>query len=85
VGLSASPHRASTFVNTVVPLLGVDAPCAGHAALHDLMVTRDYHDQLPREARDHLVCRIVDELTPITQKHGTEGIVMGVEPPAMGQ
>jgi hypothetical protein len=49
------------------------------------MVTRDYHDQLPREARDHLVCRIVDELTPITQKHDIEGLVMGVEPPAMGR
>jgi hypothetical protein len=62
-----------------VLVLGVDAPGAGHSALHDLMVTRDYYDALPESLRQHLVCRVVDELVPITQKHGIEGLVMGVE------
>jgi hypothetical protein len=29
--------------------------------------------------RDHLVCRVVDTLVPVTQKHDIEGLVMGVE------
>ncbi|MGZ5095357.1 MAG: phytanoyl-CoA dioxygenase family protein [Burkholderiales bacterium] len=81
-------HRGTEHPSPVarpVLVLGVDAPGAGHAALHDVMVTRDYHDQLPPEACDHLVCRIVDELTPITQKHDIEGLIMGVEPPAIGR
>jgi hypothetical protein len=28
--------------------------------------------------RDHLVCRVVDRLIPVTQKHDIEGLVMGV-------
>jgi len=27
--------------------------------------------------RDHLSCPVVDELSPITQKHDIEGLVMG--------
>jgi hypothetical protein len=80
-------HRGTEHRSPVarpVLVLGVDAPGAGHAALHDLTVTRDYYDKLPQYVRDHLVCRIVDKLMPISQKHGIEGLVMGVEPPAMG-
>ena len=55
------------------------APGAGHAALHDLMVTQDYYDALPQSVRDHLVCRVVDKLVPVTQKHDIEGLVMGAE------
>jgi len=58
-------------------VLGVDAPGAGHAALHDLMVTKDCHASLPQSVRNRLICRIVDELEPITQKHDIEGLVMG--------
>ncbi|TPG46476.1 phytanoyl-CoA dioxygenase [Roseomonas nepalensis] len=75
-------HRGTTHLSPIsrpVLVLGVDAPGAGHAALHDLMVTQDYHDTLPGSVRDHLVCRIVDELVPVTQKHDIEGLVMGVE------
>ena len=43
------------------------------------MVTRDYYDALPAIVREHLVCRIVDELVPVTQKHGIEGLVMGAD------
>jgi hypothetical protein len=60
-------------------VLGVDAPGAGHAELHDLMVTQDYFDALPASVRAHLVCRVVEELVPVTQKHDIEGLVMGVE------
>jgi hypothetical protein len=28
--------------------------------------------------RDHLVCSVVKELIPVTQKHDIEGLVMGV-------
>jgi ectoine hydroxylase-related dioxygenase (phytanoyl-CoA dioxygenase family) len=66
----------SPFARPVL-VLGVDAPGAGHAALHDQMVTRDYHAALPALVKQHLVCRVVDELVPIVQKHTIEGLVMG--------
>ena len=75
-------HRGTEHPSQIarpVLVLGVDAPGAGHSALHDLMVTRDYYDALPTSLKQHLVCRVVDELVPITQKHGIEGLVMGVE------
>jgi hypothetical protein len=40
------------------------------------MVTRDFHDALPQQVREHLVCRVVDTLVPVTQKHEIEGLVM---------
>jgi hypothetical protein len=43
------------------------------------MVTQDYYDALPQAVRDHLVCRVVDKLVPVTQKHDIEGLVMGAE------
>ncbi|MEO6712546.1 MAG: phytanoyl-CoA dioxygenase family protein [Mycobacteriales bacterium] len=58
-------------------VLGVDAPGAGHAALHDVMVTQSFYDTLPDVVRRHLDCRVVDELVPIVQKHTIEGLVMG--------
>ena len=58
-------------------VLGVDAPGAGHAALHDVMVTQDFYDTLPDVVRRHLDCRIVETLIPIVQKHTIEGLVMG--------
>ncbi len=36
-------------------------------------------DALPQAVREHLICRVVDELIPITQKHDIEGLVMGTE------
>jgi hypothetical protein len=58
-------------------VLGVDAPGAGNAERHDLTVTRGYHARLPRSVLAHLPCRVVDELSPIEQKHTIEGLVMG--------
>ncbi len=61
-----------------VLVLGVDAPGAGHAELHDMAVTRAYHAALPEWVRAHLRCPVVDDLAPIVQKHNIEGLVMGV-------
>ena len=75
-------HRGTAHASPIarpVLVLGVDAPGAGHAALHDMMVTPDYFAALPQTVKDHLVCRVVDELVPVTQKHDIEGLVMGVE------
>lgn len=75
-------HRGTTHPSPIarpVLVLGVDAPGAGHAALHDMMVTPSFHDSLPESVRRHLVCRVVDELVPITQKHDIEGLVMGAD------
>ena len=75
-------HRGTAHPSPIarpVLVLGVDAPGAGHDALHDLMVTRDYFDGLAPIIRDHLTCRIVDTLVPVVQKHDIEGLVMGVE------
>jgi hypothetical protein len=48
------------------------------------MVTQAFYDSLPQRVRDHLVCRVVDKLIPVTQKHDIEGLVMGVDSPGMG-
>jgi Phytanoyl-CoA dioxygenase (PhyH) len=75
-------HRGTDHASPIarpVLVLGVDAPGAGHAAMHDMMATRAYYDGLPALLRKHLVCRVVDELKPITQKHDIEGLVMGTE------
>ena len=75
-------HRGTTHASPIarpVMVLGIDAPGAGHAALHDMMVTEVYCDALPNIVRDHLVCRVVDELIPVIQKHDIEGLVMGTE------
>jgi hypothetical protein len=73
-------HRGTANVSDEsrpVLVLGVDAPGAGHDALHDPQVTRDYYDALPEHVRRHLHCRVVDRLRPIVQKHQIEGLVMG--------
>ena len=75
-------HRGTAHGSPIarpVLVLGVDAPGAGHDLLHDLMVTQDYFDALPQTLRDHLTCRVVSELVPVTQKHDIEGLVMGTE------
>lgn len=46
-------------------------------AVHGLELTRTYHDGLPEEVRSHLLCRLVDELEPLVQKHDIEGLMMG--------
>ena len=80
-------HRGTAHLSPIarpVLVLGVDAPGAGHAALHDLMVTQTYFDDLPETVRRHLVCRVVDKLIPITQKHDIEGLVLAADDPQRG-
>lgn len=75
-------HRGTAHPSPIarpVLVLGVDAPGAGHAALHDMMVTQAYYEALPARVRDHLVCRVVEKLVPVSQKHDIEGLVMGTE------
>ena len=75
-------HRGTAHPSPIsrpVLVLGVDAPGAGHSALHDMMVTPAFHASLPESIRRHLVCRVVDELVPVTQKHDIEGLVMGAD------
>jgi hypothetical protein len=60
-----------------VLVLGVDAAGAGNDDKHAMAVTEGYWATLPSLVRDHLRCPVVDQLTPITQKHTIEGLVMG--------
>jgi hypothetical protein len=71
-------HRGTEHASPIarpVLVLGVDAPGAGHAALHDVMVTREYFEAMPDMVRQHLVCRVVESLVPVSQKHEIEGLV----------
>jgi hypothetical protein len=73
-------HRGTTNhseKSRPVLVLGLDGPEANNSEHHDLAVTRDYWESLPQSVRDHLGCPVVDELTPISQKHDIEGLVMG--------
>jgi hypothetical protein len=70
-----TPNRSA--VARPVLVLGVDAPGAGNDAHHDLAVTKGYWAILPERVRDHLSCPVLDQLSPITQKHDIEGLVMG--------
>jgi hypothetical protein len=60
-----------------VLVLGVDAPGANNHERHDLQVTRPFYESLPQYLRDHLTCRVVDQLEPIVQAHTIEGLMMG--------
>ena len=60
-----------------VLVLGVDAAGGTNSDKHDLAVTKGFWASLPDAVRDHLDCPVVDRLTPITQKHTIEGLVMG--------
>ncbi|MDQ6874239.1 MAG: phytanoyl-CoA dioxygenase family protein [Actinomycetota bacterium] len=72
-------HRGTPNTSSVaraVLILGVVAPEV-ETDVHDLVLTRRYHDSLPAELRRHLRCTVVDRLTPIVQQHSIEGLVMG--------
>jgi hypothetical protein len=58
-------------------VLGVDAPTANNAERHDLQITRAFYNTLPESLKQHLTCRLVDELEPIVQGHTIEGLMMG--------
>ncbi|HEX8426843.1 phytanoyl-CoA dioxygenase family protein [Hymenobacter sp.] len=58
-------------------VLGVDAPTANNAERHDLQVSKAFYATLPESLKQHLTCRIVDELEIIEQGHTIEGLMMG--------
>lgn len=60
-----------------VLVLGVDAPDARNAERHDLQFTKAYYEGLPVTLRNHLRCRVVEQLEPIVQAHSIEGLMMG--------
>jgi hypothetical protein len=60
-----------------VLVLGVDAPGADNSERHDLQFSRAYYEALPDEVKQHLTCRVVEELEPIVQGHSIEGLMMG--------
>jgi hypothetical protein len=70
-----TPNRSQ--VARPVLVLGVDAPGAGNSAHHEPAASRTWWEGLPDRVRSHLKVPVVDELTPITQKHSIEGLVMG--------
>ena len=73
-------HRGTAHASPIarpVLVIGADAPGAGHDKVHDMMVTQDFYSRLPIEVREHLICRTVEKLLPVTQKHDIEGLVMG--------
>lgn len=57
-----------------VLVVAYDAPGAGHDKLHDLMVTKEFYASLPQWVREHMICRVVDKLEVIVQKHQLEGL-----------
>jgi phytanoyl-CoA dioxygenase PhyH len=70
-----TPNRSNTPRPALV--LGVDAPTGVNAERHDLQFTKAYYARLPETLREHLTCRVVDELEPIVQAHTIEGLKMG--------
>lgn len=70
-----TPNRSNK--SRPVLVLGVDAPDARNAERHDLQFTRAFYATLPDTLRQHLTCRIVEELEPIVQGHTIEGLMMG--------
>ena len=73
-------HRGTAHASPIarpVLILGVVRGEDANPEEHDLAVTRPFYDGLAPEVRDRLLCRVVDELTPLTQRHDIEGLVMG--------
>jgi hypothetical protein len=58
-----------------VLVVGVDAPDATNALHHDLQVTSGYLASLPSSVRDHLTCRVVEQLRPVVQHHTIAGLL----------
>lgn len=75
-------HRGTAHASPIarpVLILGAVRGDEAKPEEHDLALTRDFHASLPPQVQDHLLCRVVHELEPITQRHDIEGLVMGEE------
>jgi hypothetical protein len=72
-------HRGTinhTEIARPVLVVGFVAPGAD-LSRNDLTMTRRFYDSIPDDIRPHIGARLVDELTPLRQKHSIEGLVMG--------
>lgn len=77
-------HRGTAnHSDTARPVLviGVDAPDATNAGHHDLQMTRAFANRLPDVLQGHFTARIVEEITPVRQKHVIKGLI---DAPAAG-
>ena len=75
-------HRGTAHGSPIarpVLILGVVRGADANPEEHDLALTTAFAESLPRDIRQRLLYRVVDELEPITQRHDIEGLVMGVE------
>jgi hypothetical protein len=75
-------HRGTAHASPIarpVLILGAVAGDIANPEEHDLAITTEFAETLPEFAREHLLCRVVDQLTPLTQRHDIEGLVMGTE------
>lgn len=73
-------HRGTANTSTQsrpTLVLGVDAPTAQNHERHDLQITKSFYPSLPDDLKNHLMCRLVDELEEIHQEHDIEGLQMG--------
>jgi len=75
-------HRGTEHASPVsrpVMILGVVAAEVANPDEHDLRLTRSYYESLEPALREHLLCRVVETLEPISQRHDIEGLVMGAD------
>ena len=75
-------HRGTEHASATsrpVLILGVVAADVANPEEHDLQISRHFYASLSPEVQRHLLCKVVDELTPLSQRHDIEGLVMGVE------
>ncbi len=75
-------HRGTAHASPIarpVLILGAVRGDEAKPEEHDLALTHAFHASLAPQIRDRLLCRVVDELEPITQRHDIEGLVMGEE------
>lgn len=56
-------------------VIGFDDPTANNSAHHDLAMSRSFRERLPPGLADHFDCPIVDDLTPMTQRHFIDGLL----------
>jgi len=73
-------HRGTAHASPIarpVLILGVVRGDEAKPEEHDLALTRGFHESLAPEVRDRLLCRVVDQLVPIVQRHDIEGLMMG--------
>ena len=69
-------HSAGTRAVLILGMVTGDTD-PSEIEVHNLVLTRRYFASLPEAVRPHLHCTLVDELTPIVQKHDIEGLMMG--------